>query len=208
MKIFIYGDSNTWGYVPNINCYSKDSIQARYPLDKIWWYPLTLQNEVKVNGLCGRAIANESPFQKGRNASKTISSDLKGVKADLTIIQLGTNDCKDIFNLTSEQIASSLATIAKQIQDKLNCKIMLISPAHIMKGNPVTDKYYKYADEKSVNLSKYYKEICEENGYIFVSGLDLRGGEDGEHLTHFGHRQLSERVLKAIEKMKDEEREM
>ena len=69
MKIFIYGDSNTWGYVPNINGYSKNAVAKRYNVTDIWWYPLTKTNDVKVNGLCGRAINNDNPWLKGRNAT-------------------------------------------------------------------------------------------------------------------------------------------
>ena len=30
MKILCYGDSNTWGYVPNINGYSKNATMHQY----------------------------------------------------------------------------------------------------------------------------------------------------------------------------------
>ena len=30
MNILCYGDSNTWGYIPNINGYSKNAIPRQY----------------------------------------------------------------------------------------------------------------------------------------------------------------------------------
>ena len=48
MKILCYGDSNTWGYVPNINGYSKDAVMKQYDARDCWWFPLMQGNEVIV----------------------------------------------------------------------------------------------------------------------------------------------------------------
>ena len=75
MKILCYGDSNTWGYIPNINGYSKDAVMQQYNEQDCWWYPLMQGHEVIVDGLCGRCISHENKWLKNRNASETILND-------------------------------------------------------------------------------------------------------------------------------------
>lgn len=201
MKIFIYGDSNTWGCVPNLEGYSKNAKIKQFNKEDIWWHPLIQNNEVIVNGLCGRAINNENPWLEGRNATKTINDDIKNIKADLTIIMLGTNDCKSMYNLTAEDITNQLKELSETIESKLNAKIMIISPVKIKEGNKITDKYYKGAEEKSIKLANLYNKLAQEKNYLFVSALDLNLGEDGEHLTLQGHKTLANLVLNKIKEI-------
>lgn len=201
MKIYIYGDSNTWGYIPNIDGYSKDAIPVRYEKNDIWWYPLSLQHEVFVNGLCGRAINNDNPWLEGRNAMRTIDGDKENiVNSHLIIIQLGTNDCKSKYGQSAKEIALQMGELIDKIRGYSSAKVMLISPAIIRSGNKITDKYYVGGESKSIELSKQYKKLCEQNGLAFISGLDLDVGVDGEHLTKDGHRMLGKKVLFEVEK--------
>lgn len=206
MQILIYGDSNTWGQVPNIDGYSKNAITKQYDQKDIWWYPLTKNNFVLVNALPGRAIANDNPWLEGRNASLTIDSDINGLTPDLVIIQLGTNDCKSRYNLSATDIAEQLEVLASFIQNQTNCKILIISPATIKEGNKITDKYYVGAKKKSQDLNKTYLSMAKKNGFMFVSGTDLEVGEDGEHLTKYSHHRLSEKVLRALENFKENQK--
>ena len=199
MNIFIYGDSNTWGYVPNINGYSKDAVARQYPQETIWWNRLTLKHNLTVNGVCGRAINNENPWLKGRNATTTILSDLQGENPDLIIVFLGTNDQKSRYNLSAQEIAQQMSMFINIIESVSDAKIMLISPAQIKEGNKITDKFYAGAQEKGQPLDKYYEQLAQENDYLFVSGVDLEAGEDGEHLTPVSHYTLGKRVEREIE---------
>ena len=205
MKIFIYGDSNTYGWIPNINGYSKNAINNQYNQPDIWWYPLVQENELVVDGLPGRAISKDNPWLDGRNAFKTIESDLNLISADIVIFQLGTNDCKSQYNLSPEEISQSMQKLAQKVKILLNNpKVMIISPAKIIEGNKITDKYYVGAESKSTQLNSHYRKMCAENGFIFISGLNLQTGEDGEHLTKLAHIKLSQKVLHEINRLKQE----
>lgn len=200
MNIYIYGDSNTWGYMPNVNGYSKNAIPQQYDKENIWWNCLTKKHNVIVNGLCGRAINNDNPWLEGRNASKTIEQDLNEIKhkIDLCIIQLGTNDCKSSYNLTAKQIAENMKNLIFKIKNKLNCEILIISPAIIKSGNKVTDKYYVGAETKSLELNEEYLKLSNELNINFIYGTNAEVGEDGEHLTINGHKYLSEKINRKI----------
>lgn len=194
MKILIYGDSNTWGYIPNINGYSSKAIPQQYPQEDIWWNILTKDHKVVVNGLCGRAINNEGLWQKGRNAYKTCEQDIKGINPDLIVLQLGTNDCKHAYGNTSTDIIIALVELIHKMEKFTGAKFVLISPSRLKPGNKITDKYYKDAEKKTEELDALYKKLANINGYGFVSGLDLETGEDSEHLTIKGHKILSEKI--------------
>lgn len=201
VKILIYGDSNTWGQVPDVNGYSKDAIIKRYPLTKIWWYELSKSREVIVNGLSGRAINNDNPWLDGRNAMKTLKNDLEDVNnIDLLIIQLGTNDCKSRYNLTEDEITLQMRQLIHELKKILDCEVILLSPALIKEGNRITDKFYRGGEDKSRKLTASYSKLADELNIGFVSALECQIGEDGEHLTEEGHKMLSKKVLSFINK--------
>lgn len=201
MKIFIYGDSNTFGQKPNLDGYSKNAKIERYDKKDIWWSELN--DEVCVNGLSGRAVCSDSFWLEGRNASKTIENDLKNVEADVCVVFLGTNDLKSGYNLNAEQIAKEMQKLLEIIEQKLNSKIVLIGPPTIKEGNVITDKYYVGAQKKSKELNMRYSLLAKEKNFSFVLGKNLEVGEDGEHLTKEGHKMLGQKVKCEIEKIKE-----
>ena len=200
MNILIYGDSNTWGQIPDINGYCKDAIAKQYDKKDLWWFPLTKDNDVVVNGVPGRAIANDNPWLEGRNASTTIEQDILGLSPELVIVGLGTNDCKNRYNLSAQDIADELEILISFIVEQTGAKIMIVSPPTIKEGNKITDKFYVGGEKKSQELNKTYLSLAKKNEYMFVSGTDLEVGEDGEHLTRHSHHRLGERVMAELER--------
>ena len=195
MKILCYGDSNTWGYIPNVNGYSKNATTQQYSEKDCWWHGLKKGNELFVDGLCGRSIVHEHKYFENRNATKTIMQDLsKYPNPNLIVVQLGTNDCKSEYADSPQQITNNLQELSKIICKQTSAKLVVISPAIIRENTPITKKYYVGAQEKSQKLDALYKNMAQKNGYIFLSGADLDIGEDGEHLTKLGHKQLKNKL--------------
>lgn len=202
MNILCYGDSNTWGYIPNINGYSKDAIIRHYDEKDCWWYSLKNHNKLIVNGLCGRCIAHENRWLKNRNASATINSEISQyTNLDLIILQLGTNDCKSEYEDSPDVITKNLDMLLKIIQKHICVKIMIISPSKIIENNKITQKYYKGAQSKTIQLDSCYKRLAKQRDFLFISGLNLDVGEDGEHLTKLGHKQLGLQVLSKVKEL-------
>ena len=173
MKILCYGDSNTWGYIPNINGYSKEAIMRQYDEKDCWWYELKQNNELFVNGLCGRCIAHENKWLNNRNATETIDCDLtQYTNLDLVIIQLGTNDCKNEYNDSALQIAKNCENLLSKIYTLTDAQIMLISPAIIRENNKITQRYYIGAENKSIELNVLYKKLAEKKGiFLFLARI-------------------------------------
>ena len=202
MKILVYGDSNTFGWIPNLNGYSKNANILQYPQTDLWWYPLLKENELVINGLPGRAISNDNPWLDGRNAMKTMRKDFENQHPDIAIFELGTNDCKSRYNLSAQEITKQMALFAQKAKQLLhNPHIIIISPAKIIERNKITAKYYKGAENKSIELDKFYQKMCCKNNYTFISGIELQTGEDGEHLTKEAHKTLGQKVLFEITKI-------
>ena len=202
MNIFIYGDSNTWGYMPNLAGYKKNALVFQFTNSQCWWSGLENNgHNVLVDGLCGRTIARENPWLNGRNALKTMYKTFCELpkNTDLIILQLGTNDCKSVYDLSPQEIADNLEVLINKIRVVSSAEIMIISPPKIVTGTEITDKYYIGGEMKSVMLDGVYKALAIKNGCMFVSGLEAEVGEDGEHLTAKGHRQLGNNVNKAVE---------
>lgn len=209
MNILIYGDSNTCGYKPNINGYSKNATPTFFAKEDVWWYELQKNNNIIVNALCGRAINHEHPIFENRNAMKTVLEDVMGITPDLTIVMLGTNDLKSIYGESAKSIASNLEILINKIKDITSCKnFLVISPPKIKEGNEITNKHYLGAEAKSVELDACYENLCKKCGYSFVSASSLEVGEDGEHLTKNGHKNLSQSVLQKVSEIKKEKQEM
>ena len=90
-QIVCFGDSNTYGYIPENG--------ERYPWGVRW---TSLLNEklgyskyhIEEEGLCGRTTIFEDPLRDNRNGSRMLPALLETHQhADLIIVMLGTFDC-------------------------------------------------------------------------------------------------------------------
>lgn len=194
--ILCYGDSNTWGNVPNSD--------LRYPRGVRW--PSALQNilgeeyEVISEGLCGRALKSDiAPAEK--NGITYIQPCVESHDPlDLIVIMLGTNDVKDKYKLSPEDIASNLKeTIliirSADIVNKDNVKILVVCPAEVsISENGWHEGYFKEGMEKSRKLPELYKKVADETGCLFLNVGDYVkvSGIDGVHLDEAGHLKLAE----------------
>ena len=104
-SILCYGDSNTYGLMPD----SPD----RYPRDVRWTGILQkkLGEDYYVieEGLSGRTTLWDDPIEEHKNGKKYLLPCLDSHKpVDLVILMLGTNDLKTRFSLTPFDIGASV----------------------------------------------------------------------------------------------------
>ena len=200
-NIFIYGDSNTCGYVPTLKPYDGcDEHTLRYDLKDIWWYPLTKDNKVFVNGNNGRTINNDHPLYNNKNALKTIDNDFINVDIDLSIIMLGTNDMKEKYHLSTDDIIINIDKLVKKIIKRYQCDILLICPPLILDSS-ITKINYGNAMYKIRDYELKLKKYALDNGYYFLSSTTCEVGLDGEHLTKQGHNTLGKLVYDKIKEL-------
>ena len=165
-KILCFGDSNTWGYIPNLG--------VRYDENTRW--TSILQNllgknyEIVEAGCCNRTCFIDNPDGIEQTGYKVLPKYLDNT-FDIVILALGINDIQKFFN-------PSLIDIKKGIENLINitknicprAKIIVISPARL--SNSIKSDYFKnqfddISIEKSTHFSEIYKKTAEDNNCLF-----------------------------------------
>ena len=110
-RIVCFGDSNTWGY--------NAATGGRFDDDARWTSVLSkeLGNEYSVveEGLNGRTTVFEDPLNEGLCGIKHLFTILMSQSPlDLLIIMLGTNDTKQRFSATPQNISDGVDRLIKK----------------------------------------------------------------------------------------------
>lgn len=209
-RILCFGDSNTWGYIPN-------SKHNRYS-PSIRWTGI-LQNllgssyEIIEEGLNSRGILNgdNRPGKEGRNAMDYIIPCLDTQDPlDYVIVLLGTNELKAELNLSPEEIGENLKTLLNVIYQRPSQfkeekpKLILINPPVLNENTEYSlrgDKY-KGATEKSLSLGLVFEKIANDIGITFVNIQNqLKTGEDGVHMLPEAHEILGKEIYRIIKSL-------
>ena len=104
-RIVCFGDSNTWGYNGETATRFDDDIRWTGVLSK----ELGTDYAVVEQGLNGRTTVFEDPLNEGLSGLKHFLPILMSQSPiDLLIIMLGTNDTKERFSATSQNISDGV----------------------------------------------------------------------------------------------------
>ena len=175
INILCFGDSNTWGYDP--------ATQNRFPNNLRWTG--VLQNLLGDNfniieeGLNGRTtnVNEREEHALGYYRDFRSSMDLISIlietnsPIDLVVVMLGTNDLKNNFNQSSDDISTNMKLVCEAIinNDYFNGKpIILVSPTHINESSANLLDSFIGTTEKSKSLAKQYKKIADDLDLFFV----------------------------------------
>lgn len=203
-RILCFGDSNTYGYVPDGS--------GRYGEDIRWTGLLQkkLDSEAIIieEGLCGRTTVFQDQLRHGRRGIEILPILLEShAPLDLVVVMLGTNDCKTVYGASAEVIGKGIEKIIGQIASILpGTEILIVSP--IWLGEDVWKlEYDPEFNRKSVQVSKklkeVYKRIAEKNKSMFLAASDYTkpSNIDQEHLDAKGHEDLAKAIYNVIQKI-------
>lgn len=129
---------------------------------------------------------------------------------DLLIIMLGTNDTKERFSATPENIAKELERLTQKAittssawHDSPN--IMLIAPPPIEKSHEETDVFGEMGTdcvEKSMALAPLYAAVAKSLGCHFLDAASIEGIKmypyDYMHLSLESHELLARKLSEII----------
>lgn len=204
-RILFFGDSNTWGYVPN-------SAHERYPLNVRWTGLLQKvlgdNFEVIEEGLNSRGIVkgDPRPGKEGRSAIEYIIPCLDTHDPlDCVIVMLGTNELKSECNLSPVQIGENMEILLGLIQNRpsqfrsTRPNIVLVAPPLVDEETEYCRKgdKYKGASQKSRELGKIFADLANKLGIRFLDlGQVASVGLDGIHMTPEGHRATAESLAR------------
>lgn len=209
MNILFYGDSNTWGFQgdnPKVRlAYEKrftGIIANRFP-----------QHRIIEEGLPGRTICFDDPFDSGRNGTETLPALLQTHEPlDLLVIMLGTNDAKIMFGHTPVTIRLAMENMIQEVQNTeawsytgVCPQILLVAPP--LMGDIDRGTFYGVFDAHSAEMmpevAKQFRELAEEYDCLFVDGSQVtaKGCRDFVHLTAEEHEQMAKLIGDAIEEI-------
>lgn len=205
--IVCFGDSNTHGY--------NSSNNGRFTETERWTCLLAdyLGNRysVKEEGLGGRTTVFHDPLFEGLDGFSYLYPCLMSHEpVDLLIIMLGTNDTKERFCATPENIAKGLErltvkALCSREAWRTKPNILLIAPPPIERGyekTSVAGEMGKGCVEKSEALASLYKEAASRNGCHFLDAGSIEGicmyPYDYMHLSRESHRLLARTLSELI----------
>ena len=196
--VLCYGDSNTWGYHAKED--NRFDWHTRYPgvLSRL----LGEEYHVIEDGLCGRTTQYESDIELYVNGKKAaeLAAEVHA-PLDYAVLMLGTNDCKDMYNASLEDIRKGIEGIAACFEQK-GAKILLIAPVP-MRGLEKSPFYHEFgirAEEKSLLLAGIYAQLAHEKDWLYLDADEIivTGEFDHIHLEAEAHGKLAEAVFRMI----------
>lgn len=205
--IVCFGDSNTHGY--------NSKTMGRFEKHERWTGLLQKylgeDYDIKEEGISGRTTVFEDPLTEGLNGLTSIYTTLMCHEpVDLLIVMLGTNDVKQRFYATPENIAKGLERLVQKAQSVKEAyrgepKILIIAPPPIERGYEETFVYGEMGPgcvEKTERLAGLYREVAERNHCSFLDAGMIEGIQmypyDYMHLSLNAHKALARKLEQVI----------
>jgi lysophospholipase L1-like esterase len=201
--ILCYGDSNTYGYNPRNG--------ERYPQDVRWTgrLQMLLGEEYRIieEGCNGRTTVFTDPEASWKNGLPYLRPCLNSHKpVDMVILMLGSNDLKDYFHASAQEIADGAGELVDVIRSFTEEKqgfvpqILLLSPPEIGEGiasSPFRDHFREDAIARSREFPQLYKKVARERHCLFFDTAQcIRPSEiDSLHLSEASHAALAEELF-------------
>lgn len=201
-QILCFGDSNTYGLIPETG--------GRYAWGIRWTSILNEKLGMKnyrviEEGLCGRTTIFDDPLREGRCGVKALPTILETHNPiDLVIIMLGTNDCKTAYCASAELIGEAVSRLIDQIHDYAGTsKVLLISPIHLGQyiwKSEFDAEFSAASIGVSKKLSGVLRKVSESENVYFLDASAYANPSDAdqEHLNENGHRLLAEVIYQKV----------
>jgi lysophospholipase L1-like esterase len=187
--IVLFGDSNTWGYVP-------ESMGERFPRDVRW--PTRLASalgdavEVIAEGLNGRMATIEHPASEGRNGLPYLLPCLHShAPVDLLVIYLGTNDVSLLPDPL--MVAWSVARLVRVARSSRAGPEFGVPQVLVLCPPPIGKH----------QLGPSFKEVCAAIDCELLDLADVTAYSplDDEHLDEAGHAAVAAAVEARVRQM-------
>ncbi len=206
MRILFFGDSNTWGY----NAKDASRYTNRYTQLLKEAFP---QHEIIEEGLNGRTLCFDDPFDADRNGSQSIQMLIKShLPLDLVVVVLGINDAKRIFNSNVYSLEKGIRTILQRIQSPdlyfkygQVPKVLVVRPVRMhpdyVKNESTRVNFGIEGFAMIENCTSYMKNMAQtfQADFLDTTNVCMADAYDGIHLNEEGHKQLASEIQKKLE---------
>ena len=205
--VLVYGDSLTWGIVPNT--------RRRFPFEERW--PGILENKLielghsarlTENCLNGRRTVWEDPFKPGRNGLQGLAQciEMQSPLA-LVILMLGTNDFQFSHpHNNAWSAAQGIATLVHEIRTApiepgiTVPPILVVCPPPIRSPHGVLAEKFSGAEKRCGGLGDAYRAVSSDLGCHFFDGASVTSSShvDGIHLDADQHLALGRALANVV----------
>jgi lysophospholipase L1-like esterase len=204
--ILVYGDSLSWGIIPNT--------RQRLPFTQRW--PGILETELIADGrkvrvtedcLNGRRTAWEDPFKPGRNGLVGLGQRIEAHSPlALVIVMLGTNDFQFTHHNDAAHSAFGLGAIVRAIRSApiepgmTVPQILLVAPPRIQAPKGSVAAKFAGAPERCASAADAYRQIATEEkcGFFDANTVIAVSPLDGVHLEAPQHATLAKALLAPV----------
>lgn len=201
-KILCFGDSNTYGYIPNNG--------ARYDKNTRWTGVLSLLShgkfEIIEDGCNNRTAFVANPAGKIFTGYE-ILPELLTADFDAVVLAIGINDTQFLYNLSSIEIASGVEKLINIVKVKSpQAKILLVAPSiltdDVLNGN-FACLFDKTSIEKSRQLPLLYKKIAEKQNIEFfdLNSVAKTSSLDGLHYAPEQHLKIAQAIFTILSEL-------
>ncbi|UXN60210.1 SGNH/GDSL hydrolase family protein [Phyllobacterium zundukense] len=203
--VLCYGDSLTWGYVPDGS--GRHALQDRWP--EVLQTELGTDVHVLADGLNGRTTAFDdhlSGFE--RNGAKTLTTVLgTHFPLDLVIIMLGSNDMKAFICGNAQGTKRGmqrLIEIVRTVPYQMNAKapqILIMSPPALTAIDELDfQRTFEQGIEQSRLLAECYKDAAElaDCAFFDAGSVAKTSPLDGVHLDAENTRAIGKAIAPIV----------
>lgn len=201
-KILCFGDSNTYGYIPNNG--------ARYDKNTRWTGVLSLLSHGKfkiIEGGCNNRTAFAANPAGKIFTGYEILPELLTDDFDAVVLAIGINDTQFLYNLSPIEIASGVEKLINIVKVKSpQAKIILVAPSilteDVLNGN-FACLFDRTSIEKSRQLPLLYKKIAEKQNIEFLdlNSVAKTSSLDGLHYAPEQHKKIAQVIFTILSEL-------
>lgn len=207
-RILCFGDSNTWGAVPNENARYSDNVRWTGVLSE----ELGAGYQVIEEGYNGRTTVHDDPVENRLSGLTYFQTCLDSQSPlDLVILMLGTNDLKVRFGVDPHMIAYGFSRYLDAIKtvpmvgkrpEILLAAPILVDPSY--KDAPLFyEMFGKEACERSEKFAEAYEAFASDNGLHFIDAAKFAetSVRDGIHMEAEAHKTLGKAFAQKVKEI-------
>lgn len=200
-KILCFGDSNTYGFVPQkCNRYSKNERWSGILADL-----LGDEYEILEEGMNNRTGFYKNPESVKHCALEYLPIYLQNHRdIDICILAVGTNDAQFFYDYDEKVVREGLLGLINSIREaNSKTKIIIVPPVKI-KANILDGIFSMYFNLESVEKIEksfgFYKEVAKANGCYYLDFNEaVKPSElDGLHYSKDSHKIIACKVAAFI----------
>ena len=209
LQILVYGDSLTWGIIPNT--------RRRLPFEERW--PIVMEHELQARGrpvrviedcLNGRRTVWDDPFKPGRSGMVGIEQRIEANSPlALVILMLGSNDFQSMHPHVAWHASQGIAALVRAIRrapvepGMPVPPILIVAPPPLKQATGAMGERFAGADAKCEGLAEAYEQVAIELGcgYVDAGSIVSTSSEDGVHLDADQHATLGRDLAAVVSTM-------